>query len=129
MTTRFKEVFPQKNTLLAVVHSLDVEHTIENVKIAVDNGLHGAFLINLSMSGRDLLHVFRETRKRLSDVWLGINLLDFTMNETVRAVGALEKTGQRVDGIWTDHPEIHGIAPRCNNQDVIAEAIRKSGWR
>ncbi|MCK9272536.1 hypothetical protein M0P65_03245 [Candidatus Gracilibacteria bacterium] len=129
MTTKFRESFPDKVSVLAVIHADTLEQTISNVKIAVENNLSGVFLINHRINWMELVEIFGKTREEFEKIWMGINLLGHNLYGTINEVGLMQMRGCRVDGIWVDNPEIKGINPGYDNQDIIKKRINYLGWK
>lgn len=90
--------------LHAVLHARSVEGTIENAKIAMNEGMDGVFLINQGMVASQVLEAVPRVREAFV-VWgcesgtIGVNLLGYTPFQVLRVTG--QET--RVDAIWTDH--------------------------
>lgn len=129
MFNKYKSVFPEKNVLLTVVHASTLEQTIENVRIAVDSNVHGIFLIGHSMPSIELARIVKKVRSEFTEVWLGVNFLDLRPRQAFQTIGKLEQQWYRIDGMWTDNPEIHGNNPGYSNQEANANAIREIGWQ
>lgn len=128
MTTKFKSVFPDKNSLLTVIHVNDIEQTISNVKITVDSNLHWVFLINHNISWWELIEIFKKVRERFNNVWIWMNLLDLCLDETIDSVWILEKEWYKVDWLWVDNPQINWVNPWCHGQDRYKKKIEDTGW-
>lgn len=129
MTTKFRESFPDKVSVLAVIHADTLEQTITNVKIAVENNLHWVFLINHHISWVSLEDIFIKTRKEFEKVWMGINFLGCHLDSVFMETWVLEMEWCRVDWIWTDNPQIKWINPWFNNQDRIQKYINDIWWK
>lgn len=114
--------------MIAVVHVHDKKQAIENVAIAMRGGLHGVFLINHDMSSAELLTIFRRVRDQYPHTWIGINTQDLRPAEAFEHIGVLKQQGCRVDGLWTDNPEIDGVNPGFANQDHIRKIQEKIEW-
>ena len=129
MTTKFRESFPDKVSVLAVIHADTLEQTITNVKIAVENNLHWVFLINHKISWIELVDIFEKTRLKFEKTWMGINLLRHNLYWTFNEVWLMEMKWCRVDWIWVDNPEIKWINPGFNSQDKIKKGIDFLWWK
>jgi len=129
MTTKFRESFPDKISVLAVIHADTLEQTISNVKIAVENNLSWVFLINHKISWMDLIDIFEKTRREFEKTWMWINLLRHNLYGTINEVGLMEMKWCRVDWIWVDNPEIKWINPGYDNQDKIKKGIDFLWWK
>lgn len=126
---RFNTVFPRKNTVLWVVHCLDIEQTTRNVKIAIENWLHWVFLINhWDIWPIEFIHIIKKTRENFQKIWMWVNFLGWEMLETVATVWILEWVWTRIDWIWTDNPEIKWINKGLDNWDKIDTAMVDIWW-
>jgi len=125
---KVKSVFPDKISVIWVVHSENLEQTIDNVKIAVENWLHWVFLINHGMPWEELMRIFKATREKFRDIWMWINLLDRDVTATMDAVWQLEASWSKVDWVWVDNPEINWVNPWYDNQDRIELLIEDIWW-
>ena len=95
-------VFPRRHTLLPVVHVENREQAERNVRIAKENGAHGAFLINHSIPFFDLVSIYAYVRQVHPSFWVGMNLLD--VPDPADALTILENCEGL--GLWVDNADI-----------------------
>jgi hypothetical protein len=123
----FKSLGP---AVLPVIHVLDEEQAHRNVRVAMDEGAAGVFLINHDFPREQLLPIVRRTRQRFPALWMGVNFLAVTGREAFPILGRLEAEGTLVDAYWADDACIDERRPA--HDQVEAEAIRAarlaSGW-
>ena len=114
---RYREVFPKKHTLLIAIHTESLSQTLRNVGIAKEAGADGVFLINHgSLSGEELLDVYRGVRAVHPDWWIGINALDLGFSDSLSLIPS------DVSGLWEDASGI--------NEDVYDTArVTRNRWR
>ncbi len=89
-----------KKMFYPVIHVDDLQQTLINANYAFSNGADGIFLINHTVSPETLLDIYRKTREKYPDKWIGLNLLGLTSEEAMRILP------DTVNGLWTDNAEI-----------------------
>ena len=123
----FKSLGP---AVLPVIHVLDEEQAFRNVRVAMEEGAAGVFLINHDFPREQLIPIVRRARERYPALWLGVNFLAVTGREAFPILGRLEAEGTIVDAYWADDACIDERRPA--NDQAEAEAIRAardaSGW-
>lgn len=115
-TNRYRTQFPQKHTVLPVVHVTSLEQALRNVGIAQQAGADGVFLIGHDLWWTALSAIHVEVKEAFPDFWVGVNFLDLTPEQALR-VGSgrkLHSDELRIptQGIWTDN---YSHAPRPDN--------------
>ena len=113
MTNRYREKFPQKHTVIPVVHVTSLFQAIRNVGIAKEAGADGVFLIGHDMWWTELLSIHSKVKEAFPDFWVGVNFLDL-VPEHALGVGSGQKPYSEephapIQGIWTDN---YSHAPR-----------------
>ena len=107
-----------------VIHILDEEQVIRNVKIASEAKASGVFLINHnhdnSISAEDLIRFSIMAKKLIS--WVGINCLNLT------ALEAMKMVPPEIDGLWTDDAFDQGWRSKEDAASVQDEKARRS-WQ
>ena len=73
-----------------VIHVLENEQAERNVKIAIDAGCPGVFLINHDFDYPDFLPIIRHVRNVFPDLWLGVNFLAVTGKKAFPILASLE---------------------------------------
>ena len=124
MPNRIQEVFGAPRVLLPVIHPVDERAARASVRVAVEAGCRGVFLINQGMSADQVLALMMTVRRDHPRLWIGVNLLGHPPAE-VLARGLAAGEG-RLDGIWTDHA---GVEPDGRADQAAAFATARGGWR
>ena len=116
--------------ILPVIHVLDTVQTERNLRIVLNQGAPGAFLINHDFPVGRFLPILHEIRGLFPSLWLGVNFLSVTGREAFPILGQLQAEGARFDAYWADDACIDERRPP-NDQpeaEAIAAARRDSGW-
>jgi len=96
MINAYRKRFPQRHTVLPVVHVTSLEQAIRNVEIAINAGADGCFLINHTMTWQKLIEIHQTVSEQFPGFWIGVNLLDLFPNQ------ALNKVPHYMPGLWMD---------------------------
>ena len=116
--------------VLPVIHVLDNEQAERNVKLAIEGGCPGVFLINHDFEYQRFLPIIKHVRQKFPDLWLGVNFLAATGKTAFPELAKLESEGTRVDAYWADDARID--ERRRKNDQPEAEEIRQikldCGW-
>lgn len=97
--SEYRDVFPNKHTFLVVVHVENKAQALKNVKIAQREGADGVFLINHTITDRELLHCYQAVVDKFPDYWTGVNCL-------VQGIGAISYVPETCAGLWVDNAGI-----------------------
>ena len=89
-----------KKFVLPVIHCGEGEEAIPNVRIAVEAGADGVFLINHGIWPAQLLDLAEEVRGLFPDLWIGVNVLGWDVDEVS------DNLPEGIQGIWTDACEV-----------------------
>lgn len=100
MTDIIQQTFNRARVVLPVIHVVDQEQTLRNVKIARAAGVDGVFLISHAYENAALIDIARSIKDRLPKFFLGLNLLG---KGPLQAYYSAQDAG--VDGVWVDNPE------------------------
>lgn len=123
----FKSVGP---AVLPVIHVTDEAQATRNVRILVEEGAPGCFLINHDFGIEPFLPIIAQVRARFPALWMGVNFLAVTGRDAFPVLGRLKREGVPVDGYWADDACID--ERRAADDQVEAEAIdaalAASGW-
>lgn len=65
-----------KHKFAPVIHVKTLDQARLNVKIAIDSGADGVFLINHQISGNKLVSITNTIREEFPRIYLGVNILD-----------------------------------------------------
>ena len=89
-----------------VIHVLDEIQTGRNIRVALECGVAGVFLINHDFHVDEFLPIIRLVRREFPDLWLGINFLGVSGKIAFPVLSDLETAGYRIDGYWGDDARI-----------------------
>jgi predicted TIM-barrel enzyme len=123
---RVAEVFGVSRVLLPVVHPIGRAEALASVEVAVAAGVKGVFLINQGMSDEKVLALINEVRGLYPRLWVGLNLLGSSPEETLRR--GLAACAGRLDGIWTDDADIHEDRESQPRAQRFVAARQQLGW-
>lgn len=152
----FHKLFKTGNcpAVLPVIHVLDYEQTRRNVIVALKEGAQGVFLINHDFYYPQLLPIIKEIRSAFPYLWMGVNFLGTTGNNTGRIyifiiistkfngcfslaglhafpeLGQLAKEGTVVDAYWADNACIDEKTSLDDQKlaKQIQDVRKSSGW-
>lgn len=116
---KYRDIFGQQKTLLAVVHCEDPAHSLRNTKIAYDSGAHGVFLINHHFGPKELMENYRVVREEHPNYWIGINLLG------VKIENIFDYATRSVNGIWSDNAGVPDEKWKRERGNCAADAFLK----
>jgi hypothetical protein len=88
-----------KTELIPVIHMLNQNQVLTNVKTCIDCGIEKVFIINHVVTINDLIDCAKRVKLEYPNLWVGINMLGNTTKESLRM-----NTG--FDGLWCD-----GVVP------------------
>lgn len=93
----------RKTEIIPVIHMLNHNQVMTNVKLCVSCGIQKVFLINHVVSVEDLIQCALEVKKVYPSLWVGINMLGvITTDAITREI--------EVDGLWCDASVISSLA-------------------
>lgn len=117
--------------VLPVIHALDSKQVEKNLRIVIEAGAVGAFLINHDFPVEPFLPIVRKARACFPGLWLGVNFLAVTGKEAFPILGELQLTGTDINAYWADDARIDERC-RADDQpeaDEIASTRAASGWK
>ena len=123
--SRFKSPGP---VVLPVIHVLDTNQTLTNIRTLIAAGAHGCFLINHDFSVAEFLPIIKAARQAFPSLWLGVNFLGLYAHEAFGELARLEKDNVSIDGYWADDARINETSVDQSEAEVIAIARKASGW-
>ena len=117
--------------VLPVVHVLDKEQAIRNVRIAIQEGAQGVFLINHDFHHNQLVPIIRSVRETFLYVWLGVNFLGVSGSQAFPILGDLASQGVAVDAYWADnaHVDERVSLDQQETATAISRVRRESDWK
>lgn len=84
-----------KTEIIPVIHMLNQNQVITNVKTCIDCGIKKVFLINHSVSRDELIDCAFRVKKEYPKLWVGINMLGIPTKNALNYEFKL-------DGLWCD---------------------------
>lgn len=127
--TAFRKLFKSLGpAVLPVIHVLDGDQAIRNVRVIMGGGAQGVFLINHDFARDDLLPVIEQVRTAFPALWLGVNFLAVTGKDAFPVLGDLERRGFPVDAYWADDARIDERAGIQEEAEEIDRVRADSGW-
>ncbi len=123
----FKTVGP---AVLPVIHVVDIAQALRNVRILVEEGAAGCFLINHDFGVDRFLPIIAQVREAFPALWMGVNFLAITGKMAFPVLGKLQHEGIKVDGYWADDARIderRAYDDQAEAQDIARE-FTSSGW-
>lgn len=84
-----------KTEIIPVIHMINQNQVLTNVKICVENGIKKVFLINHQVDVESLLECAKRVKKEYPNLWVGVNMLG-----TRTEVALNFDSG--FDGLWCD---------------------------
>lgn len=123
----FKTVGP---AVLPVIHVLDTQQAVRNVRILIGEGAAGCFLINHDFGVERFLPIVIHVREKFPALWMGVNFLAVTGKEAFPILGQLQRQGVPVDGYWADDARIDERRKADDQLEARDIAITRaaSGW-
>ncbi|MEI7599306.1 MAG: BtpA/SgcQ family protein [Aestuariivirga sp.] len=123
----FKCVGP---AVLPVIHVTDNEQAVRNVRVLVEEGAPGCFLINHDFGVERFLPIIAHVRAMFPALWMGVNFLAVTGKDAFPVLGQLKRDGVAVDGYWADDARIDERRAADDQVEArdIAAALATSGW-
>lgn len=116
--------------VLPVIHVLDNQQAERNVRIAIECGAAGVFLINHDFGVEPFLPIIKHVRERYPGLWLGVNFLAVTGLNAFPILGELQDQGCSIDAYWADDARIdeHADDNGQHEASAINAARRKANW-
>ncbi len=127
----FKKYFKTRGpAVLPVIHVLDQEQASRNIRIALQEGAVGVFLINHDFDMETFLPIIRAIRLEYPFLWLGVNFLAVTARDAFPVLADLEKQGCVVDGYWADDARIDEKRAMDDQPEAaeICKIKKECGW-
>lgn len=117
--------------VLPVIHVLDNEQAVRNIRLAKEGGCPGVFLINHDFPYDRFLPVIEHARKSFPDYWIGVNFLAVTGKEAFPVLAKLGNDGTRVDAYWADDARIDESSSATQQDEAVEiDRTRKEcGWK
>ncbi len=113
----FRKVFQGKHVFLPVIHVSDVDLSLHNARIALENGGDGIFLINHEVNWEFLYKTYKFIREELPNLWIGMNPLSLYNSEV------FEQIPRTLQGLWLDDA---GLREGRANPTERAEQLHKA---
>lgn len=120
---RYRTVFPNRHTVLPVIHTETEEQALRNADIAREAGCDGVFLINHSISAQELLEIHGTVAHAHPDWWVGVNCLGVATEDVFGRLPA------EVAGVWADNGGIDDCREDQPKAATIQSNHQASGWK
>ena len=91
-----------KSELIPVIHMLNQNQVMTNVKTCVDCGIEKVFIINHVVTIEDLLQCANQVKLKYPNLWVGVNMLGYTTEMSLLLDSGLD--GLWCDGVVDKHP-------------------------
>lgn len=115
--------------VLPVIPILDEAQVIRNVKISVEAGADGVFLINEDYGLLRSIPIIKAVRTAFPDIWLGVNFFMTTFGGAVSTLADLQAEGIKIDGYWTDLGEIDEWSTEQPTAQLAQDLRKKHDWK
>lgn len=113
--------------VLPVIHVRDAALTLENLRIAIGEGVPGCFLINHDFGPDAFLPIIRAARAAHPRLWLGVNFLGVTGREAFPILERLQREGVGIDAYWADDARID--ERRTDQPEAEAITAARASWQ
>lgn len=120
---RYRAVFPNRHTMLPVIHAETAAQALRNALIVREAGCDGVFLINHSISAEELLEIHEAVADAHPDWWVGVNCLGVATEDVFGILPA------EVDGVWADNAGIDDSREDQPEAATIQSNRQASGWK
>jgi hypothetical protein len=117
----YKQAFPGRHALLAVIHVLNGTQARENVRVALGEGMDGTFLISHGEVREETVIDLAHQAGR--DSWAGVNCLGITPR------GVFRLLPPEVSGMWADDAGVDEREEEQPEAEAVTAAREESGWR
>lgn len=111
-----------------VIHVQDIRQTLDNIRIALRQGVPGIWLINHDFPVEPFLPILKAARAECPDLWLGANFLAQPGDVAFPILGRLAADECALDGYWADDARMDERMPRQTDAESIAAIRASSGW-
>ncbi|KKL85770.1 hypothetical protein LCGC14_1951380, partial [marine sediment metagenome] len=96
-----KKLIKESLFFLPVVHVLNFEQTMGQLKIAFSSNVDGVFLIGHGIRYKKLFDIYSQVRDVYPYKWIGLNCLD------LRPLELFSRIPKGVNGVWVDNAYIN----------------------
>lgn len=73
-----------RSEIIPVIHVVNINQVITNVKTCLDCGLNKVFLINHVTNSNHLIECYNDIRKLYPNLWIGLNFLDLDITKSIQ---------------------------------------------
>jgi len=119
-----KKLIKESLFFLPVVHVLNFEQTMGQLKIAFSSNVDGVFLIGHGIRYKKLFDIYSQVRDVYPVKWIGLNCLD------LRPLEIFSRIPPGVNGVWVDNAYINEELD-INEQQYplqVKKLINKNRW-
>lgn len=72
---KYFDVFPKKHSLITAVHVRELQETLDNIQISMDNWADWVFLVDHEWDTNRFIEIMMSARFKFPKYWLGVNML------------------------------------------------------
>jgi uncharacterized protein len=121
--SKLLETFKRDKVFLPVIHPVTKEIALSSIKVAVEAGADGIFLIDQGMTSQEVLDFVPVVRGIYPHLWIGVNLLDTYAHDMIQRVKDLP-----IGGIWSDNAGILESSESQPEAQKFMEARMEHSW-
>ncbi len=115
--------------VLPVIHVQNTEQTNRNIRVAIEEGAQGVFLINHDFGVDKFLPIIKAARVGFPGLWLGVNFLAVSGKEAFPELARLQNEDCHVDAYWADDARIDESSDEQSEAGEIADVKKQCGWQ
>ena len=111
-----------------VIHVLDREQVLRNIRVAVRSGVPGVFLINHDFPVGEFIPIITDVRKSAPNVWTGVNFLAIPGRDAFPILGRLQADDCPVNAYWADDARIDERVEHQTEAEAARKVYSVCGW-
>lgn len=116
--TKYNQIFPENHSVIVAIHAKEINQTMENVKIAIDNWIKSVFLVDHEFDSIKFLPIVQEVKSKYDNIWLWVNMLWISPEDVFPLINT---KNLNLDWVWVDNPYIWAV-----NWEDKTQAINES---
>ena len=111
-----------------VIHVLDREQVLRNIRVAVSSGVPGVFLINHDFPAGEFIPIITDVRTSAPSVWIGVNFLAMPGKDAFPILGRLYADDCPIDAYWADDARIDERVEHQTEAEAARRVYSACGW-